>query len=304
MSTLSSNSKPYIGRFAPSPTGELHQGSLLTAVASYLDARQADGQWLVRMEDLDPPREQAGAADSILQTLEAHGLHWDQSVVYQSQRQQAYTERLKQLQNKDLCYRCDCNRQRLKALTAYDGKCRQHQPDLSRPTATRVKLEPDCQIRFDDLFQGPQYQQLNQEVGDFVIHRKDGLFAYQFAVVVDDIDQGITHIVRGIDLMSSTARQRYLFRLFNARAPIYGHLPVIVNEHGQKLSKQTFAAPLCNRRASENIWHSLERLGLAPPLELKGADCERLLDWGVQYWQRSKVPQATQIILIDSPAVN
>lgn len=304
MSTLSSNSTTYVGRFAPSPTGELHQGSLLTAVASYLDARQANGQWLVRMEDLDPPREQAGAADSILQSLEAHGLYWDQSVVYQSTRQQAYVERLKLLQNNNLCYPCGCNRQRLKALTAYDGKCRQHQPDLSQATATRVKLEPDTQIRFDDLFQGPQYQHLNQDVGDFVIHRKDGLFAYQFAVVADDIDQGITHIVRGIDLMSSTARQRYLFRLFDVQAPIYGHLPVIVNEQGQKLSKQTFAEPLCNQQASENIWHSLERLGLAPPLELKSAGCEQLLDWGVQHWRRSKVPQTTQIILNDSPATH
>ncbi len=304
MSTLTANTSRYIGRFAPSPTGELHQGSLLTAVASYLDARQANGQWLVRMEDLDPPREQAGAATSILKTLEAHGLHWDQSVVYQSQRQTIYTEHLAELLAKDLCYPCDCNRQRLKSLTAYDGQCRQHPPQGSQPVATRVKLEPDSEINFDDLFQGHQYQHLNLEIGDFVIHRKDGLFAYQLAVVVDDIDQGVTHIVRGIDLMSSTARQLYLFQRFHAASPVYGHLPVIVNSQGQKLSKQTFAEPLSIARASENLWLSLARLGLEPPPALQKENCKTLLNWGVQNWQRSKVPHATQIELASTPTAS
>ncbi|MGH1370654.1 MAG: tRNA glutamyl-Q(34) synthetase GluQRS [Cellvibrionaceae bacterium] len=301
MSTPLSSSSPYIGRFAPSPTGELHQGSLLTAVASYLDARQVQGQWLVRMEDLDPPREQAGAADSILRALETHGLHWDQKVIYQSQRQNAYNERLAELKAKQLCYPCDCNRQRLKNLPAYDGHCRHHVPQRSQPVATRVKLKPGSEIRFEDVFQGHQTQHLNREVGDFVIHRKDGLFAYQLAVTVDDIDQGITQVIRGIDLMSSTARQLYLFEQFGAPQPSYGHLPVIVNSQGQKLSKQTFAEPLSNAQASDNLWLALARLGLAPPPNLQKEDCETQLNWGVINWQRSKVPRTTKIELDQTP---
>ncbi len=204
---LNDSTNQYVGRFAPSPTGELHQGSLLTAVASYLDARQAQGHWLVRMEDLDPPREQAGAADAILRSLEAHGLHWDQSVIYQSQRQAAYQERLLSLQGQQLCYPCSCNRQRLKTLKAYDRHCLTHTPAGDAANAVRVRVETAAAIRFDDVFQGRQSQRLEQEVGDFVIRRKDQLFAYQLAVVADDIDQGITHVIRGIDLMESTARQ-------------------------------------------------------------------------------------------------
>lgn len=285
----------YVGRFAPSPTGQLHQGSLLTAVASYLDARQAQGQWLVRMEDLDPPREQAGAANAILDTLTAHGLHWDQSVLYQSQRQHAYQQQLQQLDDRELCYRCDCNRQRLKRLSAYDGKCRHTPPQNTLPTATRVALAANSCVSFDDLFQGHQQQQLNEEVGDFVIHRKDGLFAYQLAVVADDIDQGITHVIRGIDLMDSTARQIYLFQLFQASTPIYGHLPIIVNEQGQKLSKQTFAAPLANSEASKNLWQAMQRLGLQPPKAIATDSCESILEWGIHHWRRDSVPQGTQI---------
>ncbi len=293
--TSSTSTNHYVGRFAPSPTGELHQGSLLTAVASYLDARQAKGQWLVRMEDLDPPREQAGAADAILRSLESHGLHWDRSVVYQSQRQTAYQERLLSLQEQQLCYPCNCNRQRLRTLGAYDGQCLIKPPQGSSANAVRVKVNTSQAICFDDVFQGQQCQHLTREVGDFVIRRKDQLFAYQLAVVADDIDQGITHVIRGIDLMESTARQIYLFQLWHAPPPIYGHLPVIVNEQGQKLSKQTFAPPLCDQRSSENIWHTLVRLGLAPPEDLKSADCDSQLLWGIEHWARAKVPRAESI---------
>ncbi len=253
------------------------------------------------MEDLDPPREQIGAADSILKTLEAHGLHWDQSVIYQSQRQTAYADRLAELQAKNLCYHCDCNRQRLKNLPAYDGQCRRQPPQSAQSTAIRVCLPPDSEVRFDDIFQGPQYQHLNREVGDFVIHRKDGLFAYQLAVTVDDIDQGITHVIRGIDLLSSTPRQLHLFQQLEVQPPTYGHLPVIVNAQGQKLSKQTFAEPLTIAQASSNLWLSLVRLGLAPPATLQKEQCDTLLNWGVQNWQRSKVPTAAHIALERAP---
>ncbi len=296
MSKLPSQTSTYVGRFAPSPTGQLHQGSLLTAVASYLDARQAQGQWLVRMEDLDPPREQAGAADAILQSLEAHSLHWDQSVVYQSQRQSAYQERLHQLENQNLCYPCDCNRQRLKSMPAYDGKCRHEPPRNSLSVATRLALAADSDVSFEDLFQSLQHQQLNNEIGDFVIRRKDGLFAYQLAVVADDIDQGVTHVIRGVDLIDSTARQIYLFQLFQASTPIYGHLPVVVNEQGQKLSKQTFAAPLSNSDASKNLWQAMQRLGLEPPKHIENDNCEYLLQWGIRHWRRDLVPKCTQIM--------
>ena len=285
----------YVGRFAPSPTGELHQGSLLTAVASYLDARQAQGRWLVRMEDLDPPREQVGAADAILRSLEAHGLHWDQSVIYQSQRQAAYRERLLSLQQQQLCYPCNCNRQRLKTLSAYDGHCLLQPPVDGSANAVRVRVKNSEAITFEDLFQGQQSQHLANEVGDFVIRRKDQLFAYQLAVVADDIDQGITHVIRGIDLMDSTARQIYLFQLWQAPVPIYGHLPVIVNDQGQKLSKQTFAPPLRDSENSQNLWRTFVRLGLNPPHDLKAADCETQLRWGTEHWHRTRVPRTESI---------
>lgn len=290
----SSNNR-YIGRFAPSPTGELHQGSLLTAVASYLDARQHQGQWLVRMEDLDPPREQPGAADSILRCLEAHHLLWDGEVMFQSQRQEAYQAALEQLNHDGLTYPCNCNRQRLKTLAAYDGYCRQH-PPTQPPYAIRVEVPVDevGQIHFEDGFQGPQDESLPDAVGDFVILRKDGLFAYQLAVVVDDIAQGITHILRGSDLLNSSGRQLYLFKRLGHQPPQMAHLPVIVNSEGQKLSKQTFAEPLDPQRAADNVFLALRQLGQQPPQELQ-ADCPGLLQWGSQHWDRSKVPQRMTI---------
>ena len=288
------SSSTYIGRFAPSPTGELHQGSLLTAVASYLDARQQQGLWLVRMEDLDPPREQKGAADSILRSLQAHGLLWDGEVMLQSQRHDAYAAHLQQLFERDACFICDCTRQRLKSLPAYDGHCRRH-PPTSKPVATRVAVPDGTLVEFDDLFQNRQSQQLDTEVGDFVIHRKDGLYAYQLAVVVDDIEQNISHIIRGVDLLDSTARQVFLFQQFNAKPPVFGHLPVVVNADGQKLSKQTFAEPLNNDRAADNLWRAFNQLNLAPPAGLREESCEQMLSWGVEHWDRSKIA-ATQSI--------
>lgn len=284
----------YTGRFAPSPTGELHQGSLLTAVVSYLDARQHQGQWLVRMEDLDPPREQPGAATAIIKSLEAHGLHWDGEILYQSQRLNAYAEVLEQFREESLTYRCNCNRQRIQSLGGiYDGHCRTaniHTP----PFATRLQVA-DKAITFTDLFQGHQQQNLAREVGDFVIHRKDGLFAYQLAVSIDDIHQGISHVIRGCDLLSSTPRQLWVFELLKSAPPQYGHLPVIVNREGQKLSKQTFAKPLENHLAAENLWQSLHYLGLNPPAELRHSNCHDILRWGEQHWCRSAIPAGTSI---------
>ncbi|NIB42903.1 tRNA glutamyl-Q(34) synthetase GluQRS [Pseudomaricurvus alkylphenolicus] len=290
----------YIGRFAPSPTGELHQGSLLTAVASYLDARSQDGTWLVRMEDLDPPREQPGAADAILLSLDRHGLHWDGEVMYQSKRSPAYDEALELLRARNLTYCCDCTRQRLRGLRAYDGHCRRHPPSQDRPCAIRLQI-PDknsATITYNDLFQGPQEQDLTEEPGDFVIHRKDGLYAYQLAVVVDDIDQGITHVIRGLDLLDSSPRQRYLFEVLNRKpscTPEMGHLPIIVNPQGQKLSKQTYAPVLDATRANENLWQALCDLNHQPPAALRGATCSELLSWGREHWSRQRVPRCASL---------
>ena len=223
----------YIGRFAPSPTGPLHLGSLIAALASYLHAHSHNGQWLVRMEDLDPPREMPGAADSILRSLEAHGLHWHGEVMFQSQRLEAYQAALESLHSRQLVYPCDCTRARLTKLGGiYDGHCR-NRDNLQAPFAWRLKVQ-DRSIQFDDQWQGPQKQNLALELGDYILKRKDGLFAYQLAVVVDDIKQGVNWIIRGSDLLDSSARQLYLFELLGNASVNFGHIPVIENELGQK----------------------------------------------------------------------
>lgn len=293
-SSNSTNTDAYIGRFAPSPTGPLHFGSLVSALASYLDARSRGGQWLVRMEDLDPPREQAGAADAILASLEAHGLAWDGTVVYQSQRQQAYQEALAELEQAELIYPCDCTRRDLQAMGGvYNGHCRHRKVDASKAHALRLKLYdlpvgapklPET-TRFDDLIQGPQSQNLRLEAGDQIVKRKDGLFAYQLAVVVDDIAQGVSHIIRGSDLLEVSARQQFLFLLLGAEPPTYGHVPVAVNAAGQKLSKQNLAPPLNPAEAGANLWRALAFLNQKPPAELTDASPEELLDWGLKHWQ-------------------
>lgn len=285
----------YIGRFAPSPTGPLHMGSLIAALASYLDARAQRGHWLVRMEDLDPPREPAGAADIILAQLDALGLHWDGSVLYQSQRQDAYEEALRELQHSDLCFACDCSRQRLRALNSvYDGHCREHKPEPGKKTALRIKILPE-RFTFIDRIQGEYSQQLADDVGDFVIKRKDGLFAYQLAVVVDDAFQQITDIVRGYDLLDSTPRQLYLQQCLKLATPRYAHIPVIVNNKGQKLSKQHFATPIDAQNGPFLLHEALKFLGQRPDKKLCQASCTELLQWGVEHWDIQAVPKLANI---------
>ncbi len=291
---------PYIGRFAPSPTGLLHFGSLVSALASFLDARHNRGKWLVRMEDIDPPREQAGAAAAILHSLADHGLDWDGDVVYQSQRLDSYAEYLAQLQTNNLIYPCACTRQALVATGGiYKGHCRSRTIDLSRPHALRLKLSDlpsdatalagDEVLIFTDLLQGLQKQNLRLDVGDQILKRKDGLFAYQLAVVVDDIAQDITHIIRGSDLLEVTARQIFLFRLLQAPVPEFGHVTLATYANGQKLSKQNLAPPLQSADAGANLWQALTFLGQNPPLELYAAPPNELLEWGTQNWQLEKI---------------
>jgi glutamyl-Q tRNA(Asp) synthetase len=276
LKNLSSPADGYRGRFAPSPTGPLHAGSLLAALGSWLDARKNGGKWLLRIEDLDTPRCIPGAEQQIQAQLLACGLSWDEELTYQSQRQDLYQAALERLRGLNLLYPCTCSRQtianalaKLGVLTprnqemVYPGTCRPnplevHLPKLfSTPkVAWRLALPQHCQIEFEDLALGHQSQDLNQEVGDFVLRRNDGVFTYQLAVVVDDAQQGITHIVRGEDLLSNTARQIHLQKVLGYHTPQYWHLPLVLDEHGEKLSKQTLATQI----NTEDEKHSLAEL--------------------------------------------
>lgn len=292
----STESSGYIGRFAPSPSGPLHFGSLVSALASYLDAKANGGQWLVRMEDLDPPREQPGAAGEILRSLEDHGLHWDGEVVYQSRRDQAYQDCLDALIAAELAYPCTCSRQELASMGGiYDGRCRTHQPVEGAAYSLRLKLydlpgrsAPEL-IQFEDLIQGLQTQNLRTQAGDQILKRRDGYYAYQLAVVVDDIAQGITHIIRGSDLLEVTGRQLFFFGILGAPLPQFGHVPLAMQSNGQKLSKQNHAKAIDGKLASKNLWRGLEFLGQNPPSALADSSTRELLDWALHHWQRSAV---------------
>lgn len=285
----------YVGRFAPSPTGPLHFGSLLAAVASYLDARAHNGRWLLRMEDLDPPREPAGAADQILQQLTAFGLHWDGEVLYQSSRLADYAEVLQQLQRDDHCFYCTCTRPDLRAMGfVYDGRCRQRTDAPTTRSAVRVKTM-DVDIAINDGILGIYRQNIETDCGDFIIRRKDGLFAYQLAVVVDDAHQGITHVIRGADLLDSTPRQVYLQRLLGYHTPQYAHVPLIVDRRGEKLSKQSFAPALATGEAQSLIHSALQLLGQQPPERDEFASHESLLQWAIANWDIQAVPKLATI---------
>lgn len=283
------------GRFAPSPSGPLHFGSLLAALASFLDARARGGRWLVRMEDLDPPREMPGADRLILSTLEQHALHWDGDVLYQSTRHARYREVLADLQTQGLAYRCACTRARLATLDhIYDGYCRVHPPAPDEACAIRLQLPAET-VQFDDRIQGMQQQDLAAG-GDCIIHRKDGLYAYQLAVVVDDIDQGVTDIVRGSDILEATGRQIYLTRLLGGAALQYAHIPVVLGADGQKLSKQNHAPALDNGQPSQNLCRALAVLGQDPPASLVGDTPETIIKWALAHWNIAAIPKVEAVI--------
>lgn len=284
----------YRGRFAPSPTGPLHLGSLIAALASHLDARHHNGAWLVRMEDLDPPREEQGAARRILASLQKHGLHWDEDVPLQSQRGPAYAAALQVLQACGHLFTCDCTRQMLGPGGACDGRCRGRQGEFTGPTATRVMVPPDCHISFWDQIQGPQETALGTEARDFIVKRKDGLDAYQLAVVVDDAWQGITHIMRGSDLLESTPRQIFLQRLLGYPTPRYSHIPVVTDAGGQKFSKQNHAPPLDDQDAASNLRAALYfLLQDEPPATLQSVT--QILDFAIRHWTPGKIPARLSI---------
>lgn len=288
----------YRGRFAPSPTGPLHFGSLIAALGSYLEARSRGGEWLVRIEDLDPPREVAGASDLILSTLERFGFEWDGEVWFQSRRHEAYLEALSALSRDGLTYRCHCSRkeiqeqQRRLALPhgVYPGTCRTRPASPKERHAIRLLTEGQ-QVIFNDGLQGRIEEDVANDVGDFVLHRADGLFAYQLAVVVDDAEQGITEIVRGSDLLYSTARQIVLQRQLGYATPAYQHLPVAVNNEGQKLSKQTHAPALDLENPMPALWQALDFLGQKPPHELLEGDLASLWRWAIENWHPAVIPR-------------
>lgn len=285
-----SEPEPYIGRFAPSPTGPLHFGSLLAAVASYLEARRHGGQWLVRMEDIDPPREQPGASDLIVQALDAYGFEWDAPITYQSSSDDLHHIGLQSLIDDAMAYACGCSRRDLAHAPRsplgiiYPGTCR----DGSNAAETSVRvMTDDNPIEFDDGLQGPQSQRLQSESGDFIILRRDKLIAYHLAVVVDDFHQGITDIVRGIDLMDSTPRQIYLQRLLNYPTPRYSHIPVAVHPDGSKLSKLTGAAALPLDGAAAMLVGALSALGQQPPPEIARDTVASIWQWALHNWDMS-----------------
>lgn len=296
-----------IGRFAPSPTGPLHIGSLLAAVASYLEVKSQGGQWLLRIEDIDTPRQMPGADQAIIDTLESHGFCWDGEIIYQSKRLDLYHEALKRLQELDLLYGCQCSRKQIaehpKVSMGVDGFvypniCNHLHLDLHQH-AVRIKVSDKMinkNIVFEDLIQGKIEQNLAQQVGDFVLRRADGIFSYQLAVVVDDAAQGVTDILRGCDLLDSTPRQIFLQHCLGLAQVNYCHIPIIVNAAGEKLSKQTLAPALQSQHAVANLHQALTLLGQAPPKELIYESLDHLWQWAFQHWDIGQIPARQKIV--------
>ena len=282
-----------IGRFAPSPTGPLHFGSVVAAVASYIQAKKQGGKWLVRMDDIDTPRNQDGADTSILKSLELLGLHWDGEVLFQNHRQQAYLEALDILTEKKLVYRCTCTRKQLHGK-AYPGTCRHQAHGTDQQHALRI-ITNQSATAFNDEIQGYFQQVLGTEIGDFIVHRADGLVAYHIATVVDDAWQGITEIVRGADLLDSTTRQIYLQQTLNYPTSSYAHLPVAVDQHGVKLSKQQHADPVDDTQPLLTLFSALEFLGQHPDKILLEGSVREIIEWGIKHWSMDEIPKQASL---------
>ncbi|HWK73093.1 MAG TPA: tRNA glutamyl-Q(34) synthetase GluQRS [Povalibacter sp.] len=288
----------YRGRFAPSPTGPLHFGSLVAAVASYLAARQAGGEWLVRIEDLDPPREQPGSADQIVAALARLGFEWNESIVRQSTRRPLYEDAVQRLLAAGDAFRCSCSRAEIQAAVTstaasgeelrYPGWCRAGIRMPERATAVRFRTPPG-DVAFQDQIQGVTHVDVAAEVGDFVIQRRDGWFAYQLAVVVDDAAQGITHVVRGADLLRNTPRQLLLQQALGVPHPAYAHVPVATDRNGVKLSKSEDAAAIDLARPNGELWRALRFLQQDPPRELLEGSLAELWNWAIVHWTTAPI---------------
>ena len=293
---MNDGKQTYRGRFAPSPTGPLHFGSLVAAVGSYLDARHHHGEWRVRIEDIDPPREVPGAADDILKSLEWFGMQWDGALHYQSRNLARYRQTLEWLEQGGLLYGCACTRKEIadsaapgETAAVYPGTCRNGIPG-GRP-ARALRLRVDCdEITLHDRLQGTVRQSLRKEVGDFIVRRADNLIAYQLAVVVDDADQGITRVVRGVDLLDSTPRQIYLQRLLELPTPEYLHLPVATTTTGGKLGKQTRARRIGTENPVAVLLDVLRFLNQELPATPGDARMEELWQWAITHWDTTALP--------------
>lgn len=288
------STRPYRGRFAPSPTGLLHAGSLSTAIGSYLEAWVHGGEWWLRIEDLDPPREMAGAADAILRTLDAFGFEWQGELVWQHDRHELYRAALAQLIAQGDAYGCACTRKEIAAAglrgpdgMVYPGTCRHGVAAGREARAWRLRV-PDAELAFDDRLQGRYAQQLQRDIGDVVLLRADGYWAYQLAVVVDDIAQGMTDIVRGADLLVSTPRQLWLRQCLGGPSVTHCHLPVLTNAAGEKLSKQTLAPAIDAANVVSQLRQALAWLGHLVPADVQTRD--EIWQWARQNWQLGRVP--------------
>ena len=292
----------YKGRFAPSPTGLPHLGTLIAALASYLQARVNRGEWVLRIEDVDTTRRVQGADDAMLRTLDRFGFEWDGEVIRQSQRTALYDHALQQLDAQDLVFPCTCSR-KLLAQTAleqagvYPGTCRGQKLPFPHEHAVRMRVA-DVTIGFEDAVIGEYRQALGTECGDFVVKRRDGLFAYQLAVVVDDADQGVTEVVRGADLLDSTPRQIYLQQCLDYPRPDYCHVPLLLDPEGRKLGKSEGAAELRPERPVRSLYAALDHLGQQPPADLARAGLTDIWQWAVDNWDIKKIPKRPSMILL------
>lgn len=290
-----------VGRFAPSPSGPLHFGSMVAALGSSLSARAAGGRWLLRIEDVDTPRIVPGAAEGILRTLEQFGFEWDGPVVWQSRRTDAYRAAFEALRAAERVFPCACTRREIadSALARdgtrrYPGTCRDGLAPGREARAWRLRVEPG-EVSFDDAVQGPIREDVAADVGDFVLLRADGLFAYQLAVVVDDAEAGVTEVVRGADLLDSTGRQILLQRLLGHPQPRYAHLPVASNAAGEKLSKQTLARAVEGADPARVLVDALDFLGQEPPAGLAEAGLAAVWAWARQHWSMARVPRRCSV---------
>jgi len=292
---------PYIGRFAPSPTGPLHLGSLVCAVASYCDAKKNQGKWLLRIEDIDTARVEKNASNKIVTTLEAYGFVWDDAVIYQSQRIDLYQAALSNLEKNEVIYSCTCSRKEIadsSVLRGIDGliypkTCLDKALKKKSPVVKRIKT-PNEIIAFKDVIQGDLAQNIGDQIGDFVILRADQIFSYQLAVVVDDAMQEVTHVVRGVDLINSTTRQIFLQKQLSLKTPHYAHIPIIC-KNNEKLSKQTLAQEISTDDAAKQIHLALCLLNQHPPLSLLNAPIQTLWEWAIFHWDISKIPNTMVI---------